>query len=192
MNVATDSPRRQQLTRIAARLFMQQGFDRTTVRMLADAMGIKSGSLFHHFADKQEILCAVIEDSTRHALFSARRALADAAPTTRARLLALARVHLDTLHDDRHAHGVALYEWRRLSDEDREHLTHLRDAYETLWLQVIEEARRAGQVQGDAAIITRYALGALNWTARWYDPDGPMDTAQLAHELVDMIVAPAS
>lgn len=188
MNVATDSTRRQQLTRIAARLFMQQGFDRTTVRMLADAMGIKSGSLFHHFADKQEILCAVIEESTRHALFSARRALTDASPTPRARLVALARVHLETLHDDRHAHGVALYEWRRLNDEDREHLTHLRDAYEALWHQVIVEAREEGLVYGDPATITRFALGALNWTARWFDPEGPMDTSQLAEELANTVL----
>ncbi|MBD3895910.1 TetR family transcriptional regulator [Halomonas sp. ML-15] len=191
MNVATDSPRRQELIRVAARLFMQQGFDRTTVRMLADAMGIKSGSLFHHFADKQEILCAVIEDSTRNALVSARKAVSRADATSRSQLLALARVHLDTLHDDRHAHGVALYEWRRLNDEDREHLTHLRDAYEALWYQVIDEARQAGLVQGDSAIVTRFALGALNWTARWFDPDGPMDTARLADELVDMILIPS-
>ncbi|PAU77939.1 TetR/AcrR family transcriptional regulator [Halomonas salipaludis] len=192
MNVATDSPRRQQLTQIAARLFMQQGFDRTTVRMLAEEMGIKSGSLFHHFADKQEILCAVIEESTRNALVSARRAMAEAVPTPRARLVALARVHLETLHDDRHAHGVALYEWRRLNDEDREHLTHLRDAYEALWHQVIVEARELGLVHGDPATVTRFALGALNWTARWYDPEGPMNTAQLADELANMVLSPAS
>ncbi|BBI75144.2 hypothetical protein HAALTHF_44480n [Vreelandella aquamarina] len=62
------SPRRKELTRLAAQLFVQEGFDRTTVRMLAQEMGIKSGSLFHHFKDKQEILAAVIEEGTQNAL----------------------------------------------------------------------------------------------------------------------------
>ena len=62
MNVMNASPRRKELTRLAAQLFVQEGFDRTTVRMLAQEMGIKSGSLFHHFKDKQEILAAVIEE----------------------------------------------------------------------------------------------------------------------------------
>ncbi|MGS0466961.1 TetR/AcrR family transcriptional regulator [Cobetia marina] len=76
MNVATASPRRKELVRIAARLFVEEGFDRTTVRMLAQEMGIKSGSLFHHFADKQEILCAVIEEGMFSALAIAREHLA--------------------------------------------------------------------------------------------------------------------
>ena len=133
MNVMNDSPRRKELTRLAAQLFVQEGFDRTTVRMLAQEMGIKSGSLFHHFRDKQEILAAVIEEGTQNALTLARAALKDSAPDPLSRLHAMARAHLDTLLTDRNAHVVALYEWRRLDDGARDHLTHLRDAYEALW-----------------------------------------------------------
>jgi len=188
MNVMNASPRRKELTRLAAQLFVQEGFDRTTVRMLAQEMGIKSGSLFHHFRDKQEILAAVIEEGTHNALAIARRALDESPPSSEARLRAMARAHLETLFTDRNAHVVALFEWRRLDDSAKAHLSHLRDAYEALWVQVIEEALAAGLIHGDRFLISRFVLGALNWTVRWYDPAGPRTPDELADELIAMIL----
>ena len=188
MNVMNASPRRKELTRLAAQLFVQEGFDRTTVRMLAQEMGIKSGSLFHHFKDKQEILAAVIEEGTHNALAIARRALDESPPSSEARLRAMARAHLETLFTDRNAHVVALFEWRRLDDSAKAHLSHLRDAYEALWVQVIEEALEAGLIHGDRFLISRFVLGALNWTVRWYDPTGPRTPDELAEELIAMIM----
>ncbi|QJQ94914.1 MULTISPECIES: TetR/AcrR family transcriptional regulator [Halomonadaceae] len=192
MNVVNDSPRRKELTRLAAQLFVQEGFDRTTVRMLAHEMGIKSGSLFHHFRDKQEILCAVIEEGTENALTIAREALASCDGTPEARLHAMARAHLETLLTDRNAHVVALYEWRRLDAEAREHLSHLRDAYEALWQEVIDDAVIAGLIRGDTFLVSRFVLGALNWTVRWYDPAGSRTPEELASELIGMITPPGS
>ncbi|MBF8223290.1 TetR/AcrR family transcriptional regulator [Halomonas sp. 328] len=191
MNVVNDSPRRRELTRLAAQLFVQEGFDRTTVRMLAQEMGIKSGSLFHHFRDKQEILCAVIEEGTQNALAIAREALEACASTPEARLHAMARAHLETLLTDRNAHVVALYEWRRLDAESRAHLSHLRDAYEALWQEVVGDALEAGLIHGDKFLVSRFVLGALNWTVRWYDPEGSRTPEELARELIAMITPPA-
>lgn len=188
MNVMNASPRRKELTRLAAQLFVQEGFDRTTVRMLAQEMGIKSGSLFHHFKDKQEILAAVIEEGTQNALAIARKALAECAADPEVRLRAMARAHLETLFTDRNAHVVALFEWRRLDPAASAHLSHLRDAYEALWVTVIDDALQAGLIHGDRFLVSRFVLGALNWTVRWYDPNGPRSPDDLADELVAMIM----
>lgn len=188
MNVMNASPRRKELTRLAAQLFVQEGFDRTTVRMLAQVMGIKSGSLFHHFKDKQEILAAVIEEGTHNALIIARKALNECASEPEVRLRAMARAHLETLFTDRNAHVVALFEWRRLDPAARAHLSHLRDAYESLWVAVIDDALQAGLIHGDRFLVSRFVLGALNWTVRWYDPSGPRSPDDLADELVAMIM----
>ncbi|MDW5376720.1 TetR/AcrR family transcriptional regulator [Halomonas sp. HP20-15] len=191
MTLVNASPRRKELVRIAARLFVEEGFDRTTVRMLAQAMGIKSGSLFHHFSDKQAILCAVIETGMQHALTLARGALAEAGCSPEVRLDALAKAHLETLLTERNAHVVALYEWRRLDDASRDHLIHLRDAYESLWQKVVDESLDAGLIHGDRLLVRRFVLGALNWTVRWYDPAGPRSPEALARELVAMLTGPA-
>ncbi len=189
MNVMNASPRRKELTRLAAQLFVQEGFDRTTVRMLAQEMGIKSGSLFHHFKDKQEILAAVIEEGTQNALMIARQSIERCSADPETRLRVMARAHLETLFADRNAHVVALFEWRRLDPVASAHLSHLRDAYEALWVQVIDDALEAGLIYGDRFLVSRFVLGALNWTVRWYDPNGPRTPDDLADELVAMIMA---
>ena len=189
MNVMNASPRRKELTRLAAQLFVQEGFDRTTVRMLAQEMGIKSGSLFHHFKDKQEILAAVIEEGTQNALGIAKAALQSCPDSAEARLHAMARAHLEPLFADRNAHVVALFEWRRLDPAASAHLSHLRDAYEAMWVEVIDDALAEGLIHGDRFLVSRFILGALNWTVRWYDPNGPRTPDDLADELVAMILS---
>ncbi|NLW04016.1 MAG: TetR/AcrR family transcriptional regulator [Pseudomonadaceae bacterium] len=187
MKLNKNSKRRKELVAIAARLFCNQGYETTTVRMLADAMGIKSGSLFHHFNDKQEILYAVIESGMLHAMEIAQQALATT-KTPRKRLYALARAHLSTLLEDRDAHVVAIYEWRSLTQDSRDWLVRLRDAYETSWREVINECHEAGLIKGDQSLQRHMALGALNWTVQWYQPEGKLSPDELAEELVAMVL----
>ncbi len=68
MTILKQSNRRKEIVAIAARLFKENSFDRTTVRMLAAATGLKSGSLFHHFKDKEEMLVAVIESGLKKSI----------------------------------------------------------------------------------------------------------------------------
>ncbi len=187
MNINKNSKRRKELVAIAAQLFCNQGYESTTVRMLADAMGIKSGSLFHHFKDKQEILVAVIESGMRHALQITTQAL-EGLDSPRERLLAVTRSHLFTLLEDRDAHVVALYEWRSLTQESRQELVKIRDAYESIWAQVIAECQGAGLMSGDQGLQRRLALGALNWTVQWYRPGAGLEPDDLARELVAMVL----
>ena len=186
MTQTNNSKRRKELVAIAARLFFEQGYERTTVRMLAEAMGIKSGSLFHHFSDKQEILCAVIQDGMESALEIAGETL-DGVTKPRERFLALSKAHLSTLLTDRNAHVVALYEWRSLSEESLNVLIGMRDEYETLWQQVIDECVTAGVLNGDVPLIRRFTLGALNWTVQWYDASGEKSPDDLANALAELI-----
>src|SRR4051794_28627972 len=64
--VAPASERRAHLVRLAGELFAEKGFRATTVREIADAAGILSGSLYHHFDSKEsigdEILSAFLDD----------------------------------------------------------------------------------------------------------------------------------
>ena len=84
---------RGRLLREAARLFRDKGYERTTVRDLAAAVGIQSGSLFHHFRSKEEILKAVMVETIR--LNTAMmRAAVDAQPDLHSKLKALIRAEL--------------------------------------------------------------------------------------------------
>src|ERR1044071_2934062 len=67
---ATVGTRRDELLAIAARLFAEKGFKNTTVRDIADAAGILSGSLYHHFDSKESMVDEILQ-SFQTELFAA-------------------------------------------------------------------------------------------------------------------------
>ncbi|MNO84439.1 HTH-type transcriptional repressor KstR2 [compost metagenome] len=182
-----ESPRGK-LLQTAAHLFRSKGYERTTVRDLASAVGIQSGSIFHHFKSKDEILRSVMEEAVLYNTALMRAALAEA-ETLRERMLALIRCELQSIIGGTgEAMTVLVYEWRSLSPEGQEYILGLRDIYEQMWLEVLEEACIAGACQGDPFILRRFLTGALSWTITWYDTDGALNLDQLAEQALLLVL----
>jgi AcrR family transcriptional regulator len=182
---------RGKLLQMAAHLFRSKGFDRTTVRDLAGAVGIQSGSIFHHFKSKDEILRSVMEETIRYNTALMRDALGQAA-SMRERMLALIRCELQSIMGGTgEAMAVLVYEWRSLSDDGQQFILALRDEYEQIWLDVLEEARVQGEFSGDPFIIRRFLTGALSWTNTWFRSEGPMSLDQLAEQALTLVIKPA-
>lgn len=165
--------RRHELVLAAGRLFRELGYERTTVRELAAAVGLQSGSLFHHFRNKEEILLAVMADGIQEVIDEGRAVLeSDRDPAER--LIALFRLHMNSL-----IHGVGgnamhaiIFDWRSLSSEARQYARRLADTYEGLWHRAISDAVEAGQLSGDAVVLRKFVLGGMNHMVRWYKPEG--------------------
>lgn len=183
------SARRAQITSSAARLFLQKGYEATTVREIAKEVGLRSGSLFSHFGSKQEILVVVMDGGLRVAIERADEAL-DGVTGARARLLSLARAHLRTLLGEAtEALAVSQYEWRSLYPESQQEVLRLRDQYEDRWREVLEESGDEGLVRTeDMRVFRLFALGALNGTVQWYRPSGEYDVDALAGWFVAFVL----
>ncbi|SFR42981.1 transcriptional regulator, TetR family [Marinobacter gudaonensis] len=155
----------------AARLFREKGYERTTVRDLAAAVGIQSGSLFHHFRSKEEILKAVMVETIR--LNTAlMQAAVEAADTPRQKLRALIRAELESINGQTgEAMAVLVFEWRSLSEDSRAEVLELRDIYEALWLNVLGALKERGDLLADPFVVRRMLTGALSWTVTWYKPE---------------------
>ncbi|TBW56891.1 TetR/AcrR family transcriptional regulator [Marinobacter halodurans] len=178
---------RGRLLRAAARLFREKGYERTTVRDLAAAIGIQSGSLFHHFRSKEDILKAVMEETIilntelmRHALRQATTAVG--------RMWALIRSELESINGQTgEAMAVLVFEWRSLSADSQRDILILRDAYEAMWLEVLGELKASGQITADPFLTRRMLTGALSWTVTWYRPDGPRNLDDMTDEVMAML-----
>lgn len=182
-----ESPRGK-LLQTAAHLFRSKGYERTTVRDLASAVGIQSGSIFHHFKSKDEILRSVMEETILYNTALMKAALAEA-DSLRERVLALIRCELQSIMGGTgEAMAVLVYEWRSLSEEGQRYILELRDAYEQFWLEVLGEARAQGYVQGDPFILRRFLTGALSWTTTWFRPEGAMSLDQLCEEALALVL----
>jgi AcrR family transcriptional regulator len=180
--------RRDRLITAAARLFRQQGYERTSVRQLAEAVGILSGSVFHHFDSKEDILMAVM--STTIATMIER--LSDAskkAPAPSRRLRELVRTELDLLHGDtRDGVAVAFFQWHSLAPDAQEKVLGLRAEYEAIWLEALGSARDSGLIEGDPFILRRLLAGANGWTIYWYRPDGDLTIDGLANQILRLLI----
>ncbi|AXK52956.1 TetR/AcrR family transcriptional regulator [Pseudomonas protegens] len=179
---------RGKLLQTAAHLFRNKGYERTTVRDLAGAVGIQSGSIFHHFKSKDDILRAVMQETIHYNTALMRAELAEAG-SVRERVLALIRCELQSIMGGSgEAMAVLVYEWRSLSPEGQAAVLALRDIYEQIWLQVLGEAKDAGFIKGDVFITRRFLTGALSWTTTWFRAQGSMTLEQLAQEALLLVL----
>lgn len=189
--VTDPSSARGRLLTKAAHLFKEKGYERTTVRDLAKEVGIQSGSIFHHFKTKEEILRAVMEETILYNTERMRNALARCV-NPREKVLALIKCELDSITGlTGEAMAVLVYEWRSLSTESQARILKLRGIYEQLWLDALDEAKAAGMIVGDTFILRRFLTGALSWTTTWFKPEGNISMDSLAEQALLLAIKQA-
>ena len=176
-----DGNRRQALMRAAAKLFRQYGFAATSTRDIATAAGMRSGSPFYHFENKEALLAGVMHEGMQSALRRQTAAMdgaaaagAAAGQTLSARecLRVLVRNHLEVLlGPDSDFIPVMLYEWRSLSEAQRSEVNRLKADYEVAWVPVLQALHASGELKGEPGLARLMLFGALNWSVQWFDPD---------------------
>jgi len=163
----------------AARRFAEFGFEATTVRQLADDVNILSGSLYHHFATKEDILDAIVRQP---ALDQRDRALRIAALPVDAetRAVTLLEADLVAFTERQEAYAIIFAERKFFRRSDQFHFVTLarRDAFEA-WRTILRDGAEAGQFRADVDpyLTISTIMRMLNTGADWYrNEDGsPID-----------------
>jgi len=179
--------RRLEILRAAGREFRSRGFVETGMRDIAEAAELSPANLYNYFQGKDEILFFCQDSSLDRmmaALEKARRAKTSAAGRLRLVIVSHLRCLLDEVEGSA-AHLLAT----ALSPRQQRYLVAKRDGYELGVRNLIASGMRAGEfVSGDAALVARAMLGALNWSVQWFRADGPMTAEEIAKELADYLI----
>ena len=188
--------RRADLVRVAARLFREKGFEGTTIRDIAHAVGMRSGSPFYHFANKHELLMAVMEEGLRLGLDRTRQVLDAGSLPAAERFRRLVRTHYGILHDTGSDFiPVMLYDWRSLPAQYKRRIIELKDRYDAIWQGTLDELHAQGLLRADAKLARLMILGAINFSATWYrsKPRSAqrVDLDELAAQTVALVLHPA-
>ena len=157
----------------AARLFREKGFERTSLKEIAEACNMLPGSLYYRYNSKEALLVELMRRGVDLVTAEVESAYASSDdPVERMRLCINA--HLRALLLDSDAVYVLLFEWRALGPEARKEIIELRDQYESLWAGILETMIAQGVVRKnvDGRLLRLIGLGALNWVATWFDPNG--------------------
>jgi len=168
----------------AARLFRTQGFEGTSVRDIARAVGMLPGSLYCHFATKEELLAAVYLKGVEQISAAVQTAVQLHADPWE-RLQAACVAHLESiLQDDDYAQVVI-----RVRPADvalvNQNLIDLRNRYEQLFIDLIKALPlRKGT---DRRAFRLLLIGALNSSQTWYRPSGKYKPRAIAHQFITLL-----
>jgi len=159
--------RRDELTRVAARLFAERGYDGTSLADVAEAVGIQKASLYHHIEAKEDLLWEVARAGAE-AFHAALDGVPDDGPATEKIRLAL-RAHLRVVADQLDAATVFTREWRSLTGQRRERFAAERRRYEERIRGLFREGVEGGELRTDldVAAATLLFLSAANWAYTW-------------------------
>ncbi|SES23916.1 transcriptional regulator, TetR family [Lentzea xinjiangensis] len=184
------SSRRQELLALAARMFAERGYGQTTVRDIADAAGILSGSLYHHFDSKESMVDEILRTFLDE-LFTRYREIVDAGLGPRRALKALVVASFEAI-DTRHA-AVAIYQNESKHLMPLERFSYLEDRnveFRKLWTVLLEDGMSAGVFRADLDVDLAYRfIRDTVWVAvRWYRPDGGLSAEAVAGQYLAILL----
>ncbi len=180
--------RKEQIEQTATALFKARGFSATSMRDLANALGIEAASIYSHIRSKEEILQRVCFRMAREFFEAMDEAKASEASASE-KLRKAIEAHVQVLTQNTAASAVFLHEWRHLSEPFHSTFLSLRDKYEESFREIIREGIKAGEFQvPDEKFAVLTILSGLNWIHTWYKPEGKMTPAEIANNLATMLL----
>ena len=169
-----------QILDAAAWLLRHRGYEATTTRAIASRVGIKAGSIYHHFPSKDAIVELVVNEGVR-VVHEAVVAALDALPPTAtpvSRLQAAITAHLLSSLEHSDYTSACIRAFAFLPDDLRRSCRVERRRYEDIWREIVLEAAEAGYMPEDVSpdAVRLMLLGAVNWAGEWYRPNrAPID-----------------
>ncbi|WP_229801986.1 TetR/AcrR family transcriptional regulator [Pontibacter akesuensis] len=180
--------RKEQIEKTATALFKSKGFSATSMRDLANALGIEAASIYSHIKSKEEILQRVCFKMAQE-FFEAIDAAEANAGTATDRLKRAIAAHVQVLTQNTEASAVFLHEWRHLSEPMLATFLSLRDKYEARFRNIISTGISSGEFSvPDEKFAVLTILSGLNWIHTWYKPEGKMTPAEIAENLTQMLL----
>ena len=186
----TEPSRREQLLAIAARLFAEKGFKNTTVRDIADAAGILSGSLYHHFDSKESMVDEILS-RFQDELFGKYDEILAGADDARTKLERAVRVSFEAI--DQHPHEVAIFqnEADQLGTQERfSYLGERNHQSREVWLTLLREGIASGALRPDldVELVHRFIRDTVWVAVRWYRPGGRVSAATVADQYLTILL----
>ena len=179
--------RRLQILRAAGKMFRMQSFADMKMRDIAAAADLSPANLYNYFKGKHDLLF-FCQDNSLDRMLSALRTVRSAKAGAAEKLRLVIESHLRCVLDE--VEGSAAH---RLTSNLPAHLQRpliaKRDRYEEGVRQLIAAGIQSGEfIACDAALATRAILGALNWSVRWFSPEGALTASQVAEEFSHFLI----
>ena len=182
--------RRDELLELAATMFAERGLRATTVRDIADSAGILSGSLYHHFSSKEEMVDELLRGFLDW-LFERYQEIVATEPNPLERLKGLFMASFEAI-EDRHAQ-VVIYqdEAKRLSGQPRfAYVDDRNKEQRKMWLDLLNQGIEEGCFRPDIDVdlVYRFIRDTTWVSVRWYQPGGPLTAEEVGRQYLSIVL----
>lgn len=188
MEILVKKNRKQQIEEKATTLFRERGYAATSMRDLAQVLGIEAASLYSHIKSKEEILqkiCFRMADE----FFEAWKDVESVQTSAGDKISKAAIAHVKVITRNTDASAVFFNEWRHLSEPHLSDFLAMRDDYEGRFIQIIKDGMTSGEFeQVDAKFMMLTILSSLNWTHNWYKPGGSLTPEEIGVRLSNLVL----
>jgi AcrR family transcriptional regulator len=183
--------RQQEVVLAAARLFARRGYDQTSVPEIARELGLATGSLYHYFGSKEQLLIEICDQLMNPLLERTRELMSREAPPER-RLRELVRLWV--AHVVEHRDHMLVFQQQRHAIERGAQWRSVRasrKAFEQLVDHVLCDLPGPASTNTNNRLVLSGLLGMVNHTAQWYRPSGSLTPQQIADGYVDVLLGRA-
>lgn len=182
--------RRDELLDLAATMFADRGLRATTVRDIADSAGILSGSLYHHFKSKEQMVEEVLRDFLDW-LFGRYQEIVEAETDPLERVKGLFMASFEAI-EHRHAQ-VVIYqdEAKRLSPLPQFSFVDERNREQRrMWVDILKQGVAEGRFRPDLDVdlVYRFIRDTTWVSVRWYQPGGPLTAEQVGRQYLAIVL----
>ena len=181
--------RREQILAVAAKIFREQGYHRSTLSGIAQEVGILKGSLYYYIKSKEDLLYQIVMpmvNSYYESLDKILNSNEKADIVLRKAIIA----HMGPIDLNLDRQSVFITETKFLGEKRLREINKQAGKYEGLWLDVIRKGIKNKIFRNniDPKMLLFLILGAANWTIRWYRPGGDYSIGQISEMYADNII----
>jgi len=188
METLVKKSRKQQIEEQATQLFQDRGYAATSMRDLAQVLGIEAASLYSHIKSKEEILqktCFRMADE----FFNAWEAVEKENSSMAAKMKIAMIAHIKVITKDTASSAVFFNEWRHLSQPFLSDFLAMREDYEGRFMKIIQDGMSSGEFKNvDLKFIMLTILSSLNWTHNWFNPNGNLSAEEIGERLANLLL----
>lgn len=175
-----EGEKRREICRIAAELFVEKGFEKTTIRDIAGAGNMNSSALYYYFEDKESILYEILTEIMDNSLEQMYEIEQSALPA-REKINEAIKLHTRIYGVDPIRMGLIVFNQKSLNPEHWEEIKRKQKEYMRIVAGILEEMRGKGEIADlDPTVCTFALFGMVQWAFGWYRPEGAIKPDRLS------------
>jgi TetR/AcrR family transcriptional regulator, cholesterol catabolism regulator len=180
--------RRQHILIEAAKLFKAKGYSATSMRDLADKVGLEAASLYNHIKSKEDILQEICFDIAERYVAQLAQIESNSGNSIE-KLEALIDLHITMIAGNREEVYVCNNEWKHLSEPHLSRFKTIRRDYETRFKHIIQVGVENGELRNVNPTVTLYTiLSAIRWVEIWFQPDRGVPISEITQNIRSVLI----